>query len=375
MRGGAPRIMMARLLVVTPTPSRGGAEEYVLTTARAAAAAGWHVTVAFEVTDATRSLAADARQLPGVALLDVPVRGWRRWGVPGQAVATLAALARVRPAVALVVLPWPLLGLGNLIACAMARVPAAVVFQLAPEVVSPGRWSRWCRWAQRRQRWVAVSEQSARAVRCSFGVADVVVIPNGGPEPVARDPRARTVLRAELGLAAEARVVVTVARLDPQKGHADLLAAVARHPDVTFVWVGDGAGRAGLEATIAQGGLDVRLLGHRRDVGAILDGADLFVLPSHSEGLPFALLEALAHGVPVVTSDAGGTPEVVRDGVDGLVHRRGDLADLAAKLAWALDHPDAMRAMAASGRGRATAFSAERMLRETLGLLGALRAQ
>jgi glycosyltransferase involved in cell wall biosynthesis len=272
------------------------------------------------------------------------------------------------------VLPWPLLGVGNLIACAIARVPAAVVFQLAPVVVSPGRWARWCRWARRRQRWVAVSDQNAQAVRRSFGVADVEVIPNGGPEPVARDPGARRVLRAELGLAAGARVVVTVARLDPQKGHADLLAAVPRHPDVTFVWVGDGESRAALEARIAQGGLDVRLLGHRRDVGMILDGADLFVLPSHMEGLSFALLEALAHGVPVVASDSGGTPEVVRDAVDGLVHRRGDPEHLAAKLAWALEHPDAMRAMAESGRERAAAFSADRMLQDTLAVLGSLRA-
>jgi glycosyltransferase involved in cell wall biosynthesis len=61
----------------------------------------------------------------------------------------------------------------------------------------------------------------------------------------------------------------------------------------------------------------------------LLEGSDHFLLPSWYEGIPFALLEALAHGTPVLSSDAGGAPEVVHAGVEGLLHRRSDPSDLA----------------------------------------------
>ncbi len=104
-------------------------------------------------------------------------------------------------------------------------------------------------------------------------------------------------------------------------------------------------------------------------------GADLFVLPSRFEGLPFALLEAMAQGLPLITSDAGGSSEVVRSGVDGLVYPEGDRTELSERLRWALRHPDEMASMGASARSRAAEFSEERMLRETLSALDALAAR
>ena len=171
------------------------------------------------------------------------------------------------------------------------------------------------------------------------------------------------------------RVALTVGRLDPQKGYDDLLAVVpevlTEDPDVVFAWVGDGSMRAELESSISRDGLADRvfLLGHRTDVPALLAGADLFVLPSRFEGLPFALLEAMARGVPVLTSDAGGSSEVVRPGADGLIYPEGNRSELSDRLRWALHHPEEMTAMGHSARSRATEFSEDHMLSETLSAL------
>lgn len=378
--------MGGRLLILSPTPGRGGAEEYLLDVAGAATAEGWAVSVALELSAVTRTIADELRAESTGSYIDAPLRADHRWNVPGQAAATARVLRRVRPDVAMVVLPWPTLGIGCMLATALASVPTAVVFQLAPWPESIGRWAAWCRWAQRRgQRWITVSAQNADAVHRIFGVplGTLTTIYNGGPEPVDVSDhdrsRARLALRSELGLAPETPVVLTVGRLDAQKAHSDLLevlpGVLRRRTDVVFAWAGDGELRPELESRIRALGLEavVRILGHRTDVPRLLDGADLFLLPSRFEGLPFALLEALARGRPVVSSDAGGSAEVVRDGVDGLIHRRGDRADLARQLSWALAHPAEMEAMGASGRSRARLFSRARMLSETLSLLSGLR--
>jgi len=378
--------MDSRLLILSPTPARGGAEEYLLTIARAATEHGWNVTVGFELSTGTRTLAQDVRGDSRLSYVNAPIGGGHRGAVIGQILATAGLLLRARPHVVMVVLPWPRLGIGSMIAPALAAIPTAVVFQLAPWPVPVGRWGPWCRWAQRRrQRWIAVSDQNGAAVVATFDVppGSVRTIYNGGPDPADLNPEelrsARRALRDELQLPSGATVIVTVGRLAAQKGHEDLLDSLAtvlpEQPDAFFVWVGDGDLRSELELQIRRGGLThhVRMLGHRTDVDRILSAADLFVLPSRFEGLPFALIEAMAHGVPSISSDAGGSPELLRDGIDGLIHRREDPADLAEKLLWALEHPQPMSAMAVSARARAATFSEAHMGQQTLAVLEQLR--
>ena len=285
----------------------------------------------------------------------------------------------------MIVLPWPTRGIGSMLAMARSSIPTAVVFQLAPWRVSAGRWGALCRGARtRRQQWIAVSDQNRHAVAATFGVpaSSVRTIYNGAARHAHVNTEdlaaARLALRTELQLSADAQVVLTVGRLDAQKGHADLLGILPRvlegRSDIFFIWIGDGELRAELEAGIRLRGLQhhVRILGYRSDVGRLLQGSDLFLLPSRFEGAPFVLVEALAHGIPAVSSDAGGAPEIVRDHIDGLIYRRGDPVDLARQLSWALDHPEEMRFMGASGRSRADTFSQSRMLRETFAVLEAL---
>jgi glycosyltransferase involved in cell wall biosynthesis len=133
-----------------------------------------------------------------------------------------------------------------------------------------------------------------------------------------RDPERREArdLRLALGLAADTRVVVHVGSFTPAKNHAALVDAaavlLARRHDVAFVLVGDGPLRPAIAAAVAAHGLGAsfRFTGNRDDVPALLRAADLLVLPSHWEGLPGVVLEALASGLPVVASPIAAVREI-----------------------------------------------------------------
>ncbi len=186
--------------------------------------------------------------------------------------------------------------------------------------------------------------------------ARVSVISNGvRPAPLAGPAsEVRSARRREWGL--EDRVVgVIVARVDGRKGHDTLLHACARLRDLPFTLlvVGDGIARPELE-TLAQQlelGTDrVRFLGARNDVPDILAAADLFVLPSLSEGMPLSVLEAMAAGLAVVATRVGGLPELIPDAKHGSLVSVGDSNALA----------DAMRELIRDEAKRASVGAAAR---------------
>lgn len=119
-------------------------------------------------------------------------------------------------------------------------------------------------------------------------------------------------------------VVVTAGRLSREKGHEYLLDAIAllRHlPNTVFVFCGEGKLRGELEKKAARNLRpdSYRFAGFRRDMQDVFDTMDLFVLPSLTEGLPNVVLEAFSCGKPVVATAVGGVPELVRDGVNGIL--------------------------------------------------------
>jgi len=140
------------------------------------------------------------------------------------------------------------------------------------------------------------------------------------PEKVAR-------LKSELGITPDERVILSVGRLSKEKGHADLLEALrllkAKSPNLDWklVLVGDGPERMELEkqAILADIKDKIVFAGHQGDVAPYYAIADVFVLPSHSEGSPNSLLEAMAAKVPIVATAVGGVPEIVMDGESALL--------------------------------------------------------
>ncbi len=187
-------------------------------------------------------------------------------------------------------------------------------------------------------------------------------------------------LRNLLGLPGAAPVVGTVANLHPRKGLTTLIAAAsrlrARWPEMHFVVVGrdDGMGaRLRRLADEAGVGASVHLMGARDDVPALLSQFSVFVLPSRAEGLPMALLEAMALGVPVVVTPVGGVPEVVEHGRDGIHVPVGDSGALARAIDRLLQAPEEAARLGRAAAGRiAHEFSLGRMAEEHARLYDAL---
>jgi len=173
-----------------------------------------------------------------------------------------------------------------------------------------------------------------------------------------RDPTAAAKARGGLGLPAAATVVGAVGRLEPQKRFDLLLdafaAARARHPDLFLVIAGAGSLQSVLTEHAAR--LDVldRCLfaGHVHDVVAFHHALDLFVQSSDYEGTPNAVLEAMAMETPIVATDAGGTAEICRPGIDGMIVAPGDASSLAQALLQVLDDGSARAARVVAARQR-----------------------
>jgi glycosyltransferase involved in cell wall biosynthesis len=224
-------------------------------------------------------------------------------------------------------------------------------------------------------RFVAVSEATRDYLR-SIGVpeARISLIPNA-VAPADRDPAGRAAVLD--GWPRDSIVVGVVARLEPVKGIADLLEALARvipeRPRLRCVIVGEGRSRPALEAQAARldlGGA-VRFDGFRDDVGLLMSGLDAFCLPSHSEGLPFALLEACAHRLPLLVTGVGGMAAVLEHGVTAHVVPPSDPAALADGLRALVDRPDEAAGMAERAhRVVGERFSLDGMVAATLGVYG-----
>jgi glycosyltransferase involved in cell wall biosynthesis len=162
-----------------------------------------------------------------------------------------------------------------------------------------------------------------------------------GPHPDQRDVMRREV-RAELAVGDDEVLALTVANLRSEKGYDVLLEAarlsVAAGAPVRFFSVGRGPLEAELAAAAHARGLDEHFvfLGTRTDTARLMAGADVLVLPSHQEGLPVALMEAMSAGLPVVATIVGGVPDVVTDDVEGLLvppGRPDALADAVGRVA------------------------------------------
>ena len=209
---------------------------------------------------------------------------------------------------------------------------------------------------------ITLTDRLAAAVRASGVPAERVrVIPSG--------------IRPGSFSAAPARLphpaVVFVGRLHRQKGLATLVRTVpALPPGTQLVLVGDGPERSALHRLAAGLGVAdrVHVTGFvpHHEVPGLLAAADVVVLPSTYEELGTALVEAMAAGRPVVASAVGGIPELVRDGVDGLLVRPGDPSALAAALTRVLTDPVLAASMGASARARAAAYDWARLARRTL---------
>ena len=198
---------------------------------------------------------------------------------------------------------------------------------------------------------VAVSQDLKQFVCEKVGVAEnrVEVIYNGvAPAQTVTDEEAQQ-CKAELGISGCYPVLGVVGSLYPVKGHRFLLEAmpeiIRRWPKARLLVIGRGELEVALKEQVAQLaiGAHIHFLGMRQDVPRLLSVLDAFVLPSLSEGLSLALLEAMASGKPVVATLVGGNPELIDHGQTGFLVQPEDARDLAANLVKLLSDPGMMQ--------------------------------
>lgn len=230
---------------------------------------------------------------------------------------------------------------------------------------------------------IAVSESTAQFVRDArlMPPERVKVVYLGVPLEEFSRPRSAEEIaaaRREIGLTPEDFAIGTITRLHDSKGN-DILIDAARQvvnerPHAKFFMVGEGPLRESLEAQARQLGLGDRFVFHgfAKDVAAVLSAFDLSVFPSLWEGTPLTAFEALAMGKPIVSTDADGLLDILRDDVDAAIVPKRDAAALAKKIVWAMDHPDERARLSAAARETGQRYDIAAFVRKMERLYGIL---
>ena len=243
----------------------------------------------------------------------------------------------------------------------LQSAPVRALFIAVERIV--GRWT---------DHFIAVSEQNLRlGVELGLFAADRASVIRSGIELGRfRETRDVAELRRRLGVPPGTPVVTQVGNFKPQKAPLDFVrmaAEVARElPETWFVMVGDGALRPAAEELARELGVAQRMVftGWWEDVPGLLAATEVSVLSSRHEGLPRAVVESLAAGVPVVATAVDGTMEVVRDGVNGRLVAPGDVAGLAREVTGLLRDSALRRRMSAAAGDGLEEFDIDRMVRQ-----------
>lgn len=329
----------------------------------------------------------------GPLLADVRAEGFRVEAAP--LVRRLSPIAQWRAFLALIVLlrrerpdlvhaHMPISGFLGRLAARMAGVPRVAYTCHGFLFNQPAPWPR--RAAALLMEWLGgrmtttlltVSDEEAADARRLHIASGATSVRNGrDPALFHPDPAARARIRASLGVGDEAVVIIAVSRLVRHKGYPELLAAMRDVADAVLWVVGErlstdhGQDLDGLFVAAEATGR-VRRLGYRTDVAALLAAADIFTLPSHFEGLPMSVIEAMLTGLPVVATAIRGPREQVVDGETGLLVPPATIAPLAAALNRLVADSGLRASMGAAGRARAVdRYDEAKIVARTLDLLG-----
>lgn len=334
----------AAVLLLINTFDIGGAERVYIEVARGLAERGFRVLAAC-LQSRSGAVAGELRG-SGVQIVDLHMRG-------KHDALVLARLVRVLCRERVSVL-YTFLIHSHILGRTAARLAHTPVVLSSQQIMGwEGALTEWLN--RLTARWcsavVGVSDNVTRYLVERVGIPrqKVVTIYNCvnvsrfGPRP-ARDP------------SPGAPVIGSIARLNPEKDHETLLRAFAilmrRYPSATLVLAGEGPERERLHAVARALGIEARVefLGHVTDVRTVHARIDVYVQASHVEGLPVAVLEALAAGLPVVAARVGGNEEAVEDGVGGLLVPPRDPEAIAAAVTELLEDPARARRLGEHGQ-------------------------
>jgi len=207
---------------------------------------------------------------------------------------------------------------------------------------------------------VAVAREVATSLKRVYGIGNSLVVWNCIPTDLYASPQIpRDVWRAKQGFSDQDVLFVCVARFAPQKNHELLITAFAKgpasDPRAHLVLAGQGVLRAPLQVRVNQLGLTSRVhfLGLRTDIPDVLGAADIFALSSDYEGNPLSVIEAMAAGLPTVSTAVGGVPELLQNGKEGFIVQPGHPEELSEAMMILLGDPHLRRRMGAAAAARA----------------------
>jgi glycosyltransferase involved in cell wall biosynthesis len=350
-----------------------GAENHLFTLMEGQSEAGCAVTLYALVGRYGPMLEARFRALEAAGVRVVPIGPRHRWPRPLHR--TLRAAGTLSLAARLAAHRPDIVHTHLLLASQLGRTAAAIARRPVVESTHCDEPEFTRPWVRRRlqfldrftRRHIAISAHVARHLSSTLGVEpsriDVVHygIPPPGPE------RSRLAMRSELGLPSDAFVVTFVGRLAPQKNVDVLIEALKGMNDVCGLVVGSGPLEGELRALAEHRGAPVRFLGFRADAPEIIGASDVFCLPSRWEGLGLVLLEAMVRGTPIVASDAGAIPEILRNGDFGRVVPVDDAEALRAAVEDLRKRPAPAEALASRAREYALReFTVPMMVERTL---------
>ncbi len=369
-----------RMLHVITRLDRGGSAENTLLTVAGLDPGRYDITVALGPTAGERSPTEDEARRRGVRFVDVPhlVRPPRP-AKDLRAVRSLRQLLRDQP--------WDLVHTHTSKAGILGRwaahrqgVPGIVhtphghvFYGYHGRVATHAflhlerRAARWC------HRLVALTDADRDDhLRFGVGAPSQWRVIHSGVDFTPLDKRATDIMsvRTALGFGAQDLVVGTLGRLTAVKGQEDLVRALARLlpvvPAARLLLVGDGEHESALRRLAADLGVLSKIVfaGWRQDVGDVLRAVDIFALPSHNEGMGKALVEAMYLARPVVATNVGGIPELISDGIEGLLVPPRDPASLAAALQRLAEDADLRLRLGNHAATKAKVYGSESMLRK-----------
>lgn len=241
--------------------------------------------------------------------------------------------------------------------------------------IRKNRLSRYKYTTPRMTRLVAVSE-AIRQVMIADGIAPerIATIHSGVDLHRRIREKPSDGFRKSVGLPEDHLIIGVVAALTVEKGYPTLLEAAAKvlrdHDKVTFCALGEGADRESLLQRADALGLGdrFRFMGFRRDVGAFLHLFDVFAMASHLEGLGTSILDAQSLGLPVLASRVGGIPEIIEDGVNGLLVEAGNVQEFSDRLIRLVDDPNLRIRLGRKGLESVSNFSIDRTVEKNIAL-------
>ena len=377
-----------KLLIIIPSILRGGVEEYALRIAREMVKRDWKIDVAFPKRKETNSLVNDFESV-GIEYhpIEVSEKLYKRLlrirrDLPNF-IKTICLLRKIRPNCVFIIPANTLQCFGSILGCGLLKIPTLVRFGLVSRVYkNTNKLNSIYNWARRRnQQWITVSDNNRDLINKSFNIPkkEIKCIPNGTKIPdisfndILSEKRMlkKRIFKKE-GIE-DCTLLLTVGRLEEQKGHKDLVEIipnlVKECKNIKLIWVGVGNERRSLEEQLAKREITkyVEFMGYRNDVLEIMKACDYFVFPTYYEGSPSVIVEAMAHMLPIVTSDASGITEVIDNKQHGLVYKSGDIVGLRDSVLWALRNKDEMRCFAKNARERVERdFSIVKMVSTTM---------